>query len=285
MFPKILVVEGNPKANCERAESFGTLSAGDRYCKSLRDICPTIHIEKVYGADIDRTLPVGAEISSFHGVVIGGSALHSYDNDVAVTRQLDLIREVFNAGIPVLGSCWGLQIAVIAAGGGVAKSVYGRELGIARKITLTVAGRAHDLFRGKSTVFDSACIHLDEVVHIPEGAVVLASNHHSNVQAIAFRCKSSDFWGVQYHPEFDLFHLSKLSRMYSDMMLKDGFYHDEEQANSIADELSILSQDTSRSDLAWKLGIDDDILDDNIRTIEIKNWIELKVIPRLKSFQ
>jgi len=279
--PRILLVEGNPRANCDRAEAHGTLSAGERYIKSLRDVCPLVQVDKVYGAEPDAALPSGSDIASYDGVVVGGSGLHAYHDETPVTRQIELVREIFRTGTPMLGSCWGMQIAVIAAGGVVAKSPKERELGIARKIALTPEGLGHGMFEGKASVFDSPCIHLDEVTHVPEGAVVLASNNHSRVQAISFKSQGTDFWGVQYHPEFDLFHMARLAVMYSDLMIEGGFYKSVAEGKLLAADMETLHADHSRFDLAWKLGVDADVLDDDIRTLEIRNWIERLVLPRM----
>ena len=247
------------------------------------DVYPGLKIEKIFAAEPDCALPAGAEISSFDGVVIGGSGLHAYHDDINVTRQIDLVREIFKTGVPILGSCWGMQIAVIAAGGGVAKCINGRELGLARKIELTQEGLGHSLFEGKSSVFDSPCIHLDEVTHIPNGATVLASNKHSSVQAIAFTSQGTDFWGVQYHPEFDLFHMARLATLYSDIMIEGGFYRTVDDGRALAADMETLHANPERFDLAWKLGVDADILDDGIRTLEIRNWIEKKVFPLMAA--
>ena len=59
----------------------------------------------------------------------------------SVTRQIDFARAAFAAGVPVRGSCWGLQLAVAALGGSVRRNPRGRELPIARAITVTEAGR------------------------------------------------------------------------------------------------------------------------------------------------
>ncbi len=279
--PRILLVEGNLRTRCELAEAHGTLSASGRYAKSLGDVCPGLHIDKIFAAEPDCALPGGAEIASYDGVVIGGSGLHAYHDEINVTRQIDLVRELFKTGTPVLGSCWGMQIAVIAAGGVVAKCLAGRELGLARKIELTPEGQGHPLFEGKASVFDSPCIHLDEVTQIPDGATVLASNNHSNVQAIAFQ--GTDFWGVQYHPEFDLFHMARLATLYSDIMIEGGFYRTVDEGKVLAAEMETLHANPARYDLSWKLGVDADVLDDGIRTLEIRNWVEKKVIPLMAA--
>ncbi len=277
--PRILLVEGNLRARCELVESHGTLSAGGRYEKSLKDVCPGVHIDKVFGAEVNEKLPTGSDLASYDGIVIGGSGLHAYHDDLSVTRQIDLVREIFKTGVPILGSCWGLQIAVIAAGGIVARCHNDREVGIARKITLTAEGLGHPMFQGKTAVFDSPCIHLDEVTHVPTGAVVLAGNNHSVIQALSFSVSGTDFWGVQYHPEFDLFHMARLSTLYTDIMIEGGFYRTVEEGQALAADMETLHANPDRYDLAWKLGVDSDVLDDDVRTLEIRNWIERKVIP------
>ncbi len=278
--PHILILEGNLSENCQRAYDFGTLPAGERYAVSLRAVCPEVHIDKAYGADLDSILPSGVELAAYDGVVIGGSGLHAYHAEENVTRQIKFAQSVFEAGVPILGSCWGMQISVMAAGGIVRPSPFGREVGIARKVTLTPEGKGHPLYEGKSAVFDTPCIHLDEVTHIPTGGVVLATNRHSRVQALSFKHCGTDFWGVQYHPEFDLFHLGRLNTMYGDMMVEGGYHQDLAAVAAHSDDMETLAADHNRTDLAWKLGIDRDVLDDDIRTLEIRNWIELKVLPR-----
>ena len=278
--PHILLLEANPAVNCDRAVSFGAVAAGERYAISLRSACPEIQITKAYGADLDKVLPSGVELAAYDGVVIGGSGLHAYHSDENVTRQIEFARSAFEAGVPILGSCWGLQISVLAAGGVVRPSPFGREVGIGRKITLTPEGSGHPLFAGKSSVFDSPCIHLDEVTHVPSGGTVLATNRHTRIQALSFQHCGTDFCGVQYHPEFNLFHLSRLNTMYGEMMVEGGYHQDLDAVTRHSGEMETLAADHTRSDLAWKLGLDQDVLSDEIRTLEIRNWIELKVMAR-----
>src|ERR1051325_11135069 len=103
----------------------------------------------------------------------------------AVTRQIEFARAAFAASVPVWGSCWGLQVATVALGGSVRRNPRGRELPIARAITVTGAGRTHPLLASRAPVFDALCSHLDEVETLPPNAEVLAGNELSAVQAIA----------------------------------------------------------------------------------------------------
>src|SRR4051812_25981545 len=89
-----------------------------------------------------------------------------------------------SASVPVWGSCWGLQLAVMALGGSVRRSPRGRELPIARAITTTDAGRADPLLASRPAVFDALCSHLDEIETLPANSRILAGNEVSAIQAI-----------------------------------------------------------------------------------------------------
>jgi len=233
-------------------------------------------------ADADGALPSGTDIGAFDGVILGGSALHirNINIDSRVRRQIDFVAAVFESGAPFFGSCWGFQVGVAAAGGTVAESPRGRELGLARKIALTDAGRSHPMYQGKASVFDAPAVHLDEITHLPSGSIVLASNHHNAIQAATVSKAGGTFWGVQYHPEFDLEHMAGLISCYTEGFVKDGFFADEAAAHAHAEDIESLHFHPERDDLAWLFGIDDDVLDPVARTREIENWITRAVLPQ-----
>ncbi len=272
--PKILIADGNTKDRNDAMTAVGGELGAERYANEIRRMYPKAELVTIYPADTDAYLPKGAALADFDGMVMGGSGLHAFDQAPEVTRQVDLMRTALDAGMPVLGSCWGLQVAAAATGGTVAKSPRGREVGIARKVALTPAGIGHALFEDKPAVFDSPCIHYDEVTHLPAGSVILAQNAHSSVQAAVIRKGAGVFWGLQYHPEFNLPHLANLYRRYADDMISQGYFIDRDALETYANELSALHQDPSRLDLRWRLGIDDDVLDADMRCREIRNWVE-----------
>ena len=94
---------------------------------------------------------------------------------------------------------------------------------------------------------------------------------------------SSQFWGFQYHPEFNLKYLACLFKMNIEDMIRDGFYLDGADANHHIKMLEALHADPGRSDIAWQLGIDDDLLNPNHRYTEIRNWIEKQVLLQAKK--
>ncbi len=281
--PRLLIAEGNDKKRCEYTAGFGLVTSSERYRMALSAVCPEAEIDIVFAADPDGALPSGADLAVYDGVVIGGSSLNipGGGEDPRVARQIEFAKAVFEAGVPFLGSCWGLQLAAVASGGNVASCREGRELGIARKIALTPEGRGALFFEGKASVFDSPAIHYDEVTHLPAGGVVLASNTHSAVQAATITHNGGVFWGLQYHPEFDLSHMAGLIRAYVNELVEDGFFENSEAAGEHAMQMEVLHQDPTREDLAWLLGVDEDVLDERIRYREFANWIERLVKPRM----
>ncbi len=40
-----------------------------------------------------------------------------------------------------------------------------------------------------------------------------------------------------------------------------------------------LHQDPARKDISWLLGIDEDVMNEDIRQAEVRNWVEQLVIP------
>ncbi len=271
---KLLIPDGNDAARNGAMQAIGGALSAERYAIDVRRYRPDAEIDIVFPADGPVDLPGGKAIADYDGMILGGSGLHVFDDDPMVTRQLDLMRAALDAGLPVLGSCWGLQVGAVVTGGDVAPSPNGREVGVARKVRLNEAGRAHPMYAGKAAVFDSPCIHYDEVTALPAAATVLASNHHSPVQAAVIPHGAGLFWGVQYHPEFDMPHIADIYVRYRDDMVGDGFFADDGALDAHVGDIRALVGDPSRRDLRWQLGIDDDVLDADVRCLEIKNWLD-----------
>jgi GMP synthase (glutamine-hydrolysing) len=209
-----------------------------------------------------------------------GSPLHIYDPTPFVTRQIDFARAAFAAGIPVWGSCWGLQLAVVALGGSVRRNPRGRELAIARAITVTEAGCSHALLSSRPPVFDALCSHLDAVETLPPNAEILAANEISAVQALAVRTPvGGSFFGTQYHPEHTLAVSAALIEMRVSELVAEGFGN-ERDILAMAADYRVLAAGPTRRDLIWRYGIASEIIDPIRRTTEIGNWLRTVVEPR-----
>jgi GMP synthase (glutamine-hydrolysing) len=271
-------MEGNTSKKRARGAELGVRSSSQIYVEAIRTHFPDLELDTINAADEDWAFPDGRNWSDYDGLIVTGSSLHAYDTEFAVTNQIVLVAEAGETGMPIFGSCWGLQIAVMAAGGEVEYNPRGREVGIARKIVPNEAGRTHPIFSLKNAAFDAPCIHYDEVTRLPDSAVLLASNAHSKVQAALIPVGQSTVWAVQYHPEFDLKQLLQLYRLYGENMVKEGFFANEGAMIGYTGKLERLIADPTDMGLRWQLGIDQDILDDRIRNGEIIAWIQHEIL-------
>jgi GMP synthase (glutamine-hydrolysing) len=276
---RILVIDGNVAEI--RAKQLAALGydSGTGYLQVLRRIDPTLAVDILQAADGD-SLPSGIGLTSYDGVTMTGSALNIYNGGNPVMRQIELAKAVFAAGVPFFGSCWGLQVAVTAAGGEVRANPRGREFGFARRILLNDAGREHPLFAGKPASFEAPTIHRDEIAALPSGATLLADNDFG-VQAATFRHGAGEFWGVQYHPEYDYHDIAAAAERYGATLVAERMFADAEALANFAAELRILQADQSNAPLLWKHGLGFAMRNPTLRLLEIRNWLTAAVLPRV----
>ncbi len=277
--PRILVVEGNTAEARKWHADAGGRVASDSYTDVLRKLCPGARIDVCFPADSGANLPDRGGIEGYDGVAITGSALHIYDLGPSIMRQVELARAVFETETPFFGSCWGLQVATVAAGGTVRKNPKGRELGFARGIMLTEAGEEHDLFWDKPPVFDAITVHLDEIEETARGTTILATNAVSAVQAAEIKTRRCTFWGVQYHPEYSFGDIAVITRRVKPMAIEQGLFKGDVDHAGYVRELEALEINPKDSALTWRHGISAAVYDFGARTQELKNWIERHVAP------
>ena len=126
-------------------------------------------------------------------VVTGSRASVYWDEDWIPTAR-EWVRDAHDAGVPLLGVCFGHQL-VAEALGGVVEDMGEYEIGYR-----TVRHRGDDaLFDGIDEEFLVFTTHSDTVTDLPPGAEVLAENDYG---IHAFR--KDDAFGVQFHPEYDV---------------------------------------------------------------------------------
>lgn len=142
-----------------------------------------------------------SDLEGVDGVVFTGSGVNWSTDATEAAPLRKAMETVFQAGLPVWGSCNGMQLAAVVLGGSVRASPNGQELGLARDIQRTEAGARHPMLSGRRDGFAVPCLHRDEVATLPEGATLLAGNVHSPVQAMVYEAGGVRFWGTQYHPE------------------------------------------------------------------------------------
>lgn len=109
---------------------------------------------------------------------------------------------VFEAGVPVLGVCYGMQTMSAQLGGKVQGSLE-REFGYAR-VERTGDCKLFNLIEDAigdngASMLDVWMSHGDKVIEVPEGFTTVAKTDTCAHAAIAHEGKQ--FYGVQFHPE------------------------------------------------------------------------------------
>jgi len=277
--PRLLVIEGNSPQTMAEHVAAGGVPASKGYSDLLRELLPGAIVDICYPGDPADALPEGGALEGYDGITITGSALHVYTGGPEVMRQVELVRAALATGTPLFGSCWGLQVIAAAAGGSVRKNPRGREIGFARGVRLTEAGRKHPMYVGKLDVFNAPTVHLDEIESLPSGTTVLATNAMSEVQSAEIRTNGSVAWAVQYHPEYPLRELAAIVRRIGTRLIGEGFFANEQDMQSYAQDLDLLDSDPDCKRLSWRHGISQNVLDKKLRVSEVANWIEFQVLP------
>lgn len=280
---RFLVVEGYTAEGRAILEAGGATTAGQLYADMLVRAAAKVtdvpaEYDLVLAADEGFEPP---DLAKYHAVGWSGSSLTVHaSGDPAVNNMRELARRSFARGVPQFGSCYGLQLATATAGGTVTRNPRGKELGVARKIQLTAAGRAHPMYEGKPSVFGGFSSHKDQATHLPgAGSLLLSSNFFTPVQSAVIKHLAGEFWGLQYHPEYDLHEMARLLHCRREVNTGFGFFRSPEDCDAFVDDLEALAADPTRADLAWKLGLDDDVLDDDVRTCEVRNFVKHLVLP------
>ena len=125
------------------------------------------------------------------GIILSGGPSSSYEANAP-----RISTEIFELGVPILGICYGVQLATLLLGGEVVAASR-REYG---RATVKV-GDTSDLFHGfvageEIPVWMS---HGDKIESLPAGFSVIGESANCPVAAVA--APSRKFWGVQFHPE------------------------------------------------------------------------------------
>lgn len=132
------------------------------------------------------------------GVIVSGSHDMVSDRAAWSERLGQWMKRCVEAGVPVLGICYGHQLLAHAMGGHVGNLPAGPEVGT-RQILLNAQARDDALLGALPDHFPAQLVHYQSALSLPPGAVLLAGSAEEPHQAFRVgRCG----WGVQFHPEF-----------------------------------------------------------------------------------
>nr|WP_274616173.1 glutamine-hydrolyzing GMP synthase [Nesterenkonia sp. YGD6] len=146
---------------------------------------------RVYSEVVPHTLAAAEIISRNPSAVI----LSGGPSSVYAEGAPEVETELFEAGIPVMGICYGFQAMAHSLGGEVART-GDREYG---KTAVRSVNAPHSLLTGTDAVQSTWMSHSDSVQKAPEGFEVLASSEGAPVAA--FADEQRRLYGVQWHPE------------------------------------------------------------------------------------
>jgi len=126
------------------------------------------------------------------GLILSGGPSSVFDKN---SPTIDA--EIFSAGIPVLGICYGMQLTALLLGGKVQKSRE-REYGHA-SLKLERNDASGQLFSGLPETTQVWMSHGDSVLKAPPGFVPIASTDNCRIAAMADKARK--IYGLQFHPE------------------------------------------------------------------------------------
>ncbi|NOY60121.1 MAG: type 1 glutamine amidotransferase [Calditrichaeota bacterium] len=279
---RYLIIDGYPKQSRDQFDQVGMTLAGQLYAYLLLKYQPDARYDIMYASDPGVELPEEKGLEQYAGVIWPGCNLTVYhDHDERVVKMVNLSKRSYETGVPQFGSCWGVQIAVYAAGGEVKPNPKGREMGIARKIHLTEEGLKHPMYDGKPP--DGFISHDDEITKLPEGAKWLATNDFTRIQAVSVKHKNGIFWATQYHPEYNLREVARLIVAREKKLKKMGLFDNNNDFVDYVKKLEALAKDPGRKDIRWQLAIDDDLISESIIQCEFSNWLKKIVTPLSKG--
>jgi len=254
----LLVVEGNIKKDSEIFIKAAGASASDNLKKLLLKLQPSLVVEVVHPGNEIEVKSALNKINSYNGIIFTGGAMRINDLTDEIKKHINFANECFNHNKKILAICWGLQVCVTAAGGAVYLSKKGAHLGIASNVEINDIGKKHPLYKDKKNFFNTPAFNFDEVSKIPFNAKILSSDKINNVMGINFYVKSSEVWGLQYHPDYHYDQTINLTNLRKIKLLENNHFNNE---NDFEDHILYIKKEEK------KLTLED-------RSREIINWLD-----------
>ena len=256
---KILLVEGNLReANQEFTEN-GIKTHTESLQESISYYTNSLEIDSVNPSSDKNISEKVKDLDKYDGLIWGGSSLNIYSDTVEIRRQIEFMKECQKRIKNILAICWGMQVAVTAAGGVVKRGLNGAHRGIAHEIIINQDGLNHPIYKDKDKVFNTPAFNYDEVVTLPNNAILLSSNKVNNVMGLNFETEFSKIWGIQYHPEITYEKMITLIKFRRERLLENKSFSDEKDLES---HVSMIENE-------------DKITKKESRMRELKNWLDL----------
>jgi GMP synthase (glutamine-hydrolysing) len=254
---KLLIVEGNLREENQSFSEVGIQTHTQSLQDSLNHYSKDLQYDVVNPSSDVSLKTVKDKLLKYDGLVWGGSSLNIYNDTPEIRKQIEFMKECQKKVKNILAICWGMQVAVTAAGGEV-KKAEGSHIGIANEITINENGLNHPIYRNKEKKFNSPAFNFDEVKTLPKNAVCLASNKINKVQSLYFKVNETNVWGLQYHPEITYEKMISLIEFRKDRLIENRKVFNNEQ--DVENHISFIKKEIS-------------ITDKEKRMVELKNWL------------
>ena len=258
MVKKILIVEGNLKEENNNFSKSGIPTHTESLKESLSFFTNSLDLDVINPSSDTNINSVIKDLKKYDGLIWGGSSLNIYNDTIEIRRQIEFMKECFKNIKRILAICWGMQVAVTAAGGEVKKSNNGVHIGIAQNISVNENGIKFPLYKNKKNIFNSPAFNFDEVATIPKDSTILASNKVNKVQSLNFETGISEIWGLQYHPEITYDKMIRLIKFRKDRLInvRKAFNNEKE----IEEHINLIKEENKISEKSSRL-------------LELQNWL------------
>jgi len=254
---KLLVVEGNLKEENESFSKVGIQTHTESLKDSLNYFTKDLKFDVVNPSSDRNIEEIKNKLENYDGLIWGGSSLNIYNNTPEIRKQIEFMKECQKRVKNILAICWGMQVAVTAAGGEVRKA-DNSHIGIANEIIINNNGINHPIYKNKDAKFNSPAFNFDEVKVLPKDAICLASNKINKVQSLYFEINASKVLGLQYHPEITYEKMISLIEFRKDRLIENRkVFKDEKE---IEKHIAFIKAEISRSNKEKRMA-------------ELKNWL------------
>ena len=255
---KLLIVEGNLREENISFSEAGIQTHTQSLQDSLNHYSKDLQYDVVNPSSDDSLEKVKDKLLNYDGLIWGGSSLNIYNDTPEIRRQIEFMKECQKKVKNILAICWGMQVAVTAAGGEV-KKAEGSHIGIANEITINENGLNHPIYKNKEKKFNSPAFNFDEVKTLPQNAICLASNKINKVQSLHFKVNETNVWGLQYHPEITYEKMISLIEFRKDRLIENRKVFNNKQ--DIDSHILFIKNEIL-------------VADKEKRMVELKNWLD-----------
>jgi GMP synthase (glutamine-hydrolysing) len=171
----------------QHRETIAILDFGSQYGQLIaRRVRENNVYSKIYRPDIETERLAADGVA---GIILSGGPASVYADNAPKTDP-----RIFELGVPVLGICYGMQLATSMLGAHI-RPAKSREYGRA-KIRVKDSKDLFNAVNEETTVWMS---HGDQIDAVPAGFDILASTESCPYAAV--RHNKMKFYGVQFHPE------------------------------------------------------------------------------------